>query len=252
MAAIRGMHVRMRNIAMRDYRERVTTGLTHGQTYTGQNYPYVPLCFAVDTSDFLFLMPNMFLSSFVSNEGQRSRSKSRGQNLGLNRKVIPQGIHTNMCNMKVPSLSVEKIRPRLSFHRSREVSILYAKRKWSCGAETVKSYVQILPLTFWPKVNRGPPQVKVNIYVKYHHCMSNGRGVIVQKTLFHRRTDRWEDSHGESSIPPQLRWRGYTNLFSIWRYRWKMTPLPGSQNFMGKPLFSRPLVQNLMFKFEPC
>ena len=33
-------------------------------------------------------------------------------------------------------------------------------------------------------------RVKVNIYVKYHHCLSNGRGIIVQKPLFHRRTDR--------------------------------------------------------------
>ena len=107
-----------------------------------------------------------------------------------------------------------------------EVSILYAKSKWSCDAETVKKFkVQIWPLTFWPKINRGPPQVKVNIYVKYHHCMSNGRGVIVQKPLFHRRTDRWTDSYGEPSIPPQLRWRGYPNLFSMWRNRWKMTPL---------------------------
>ena len=27
---------------------------------------------------------------------------------------------------------------------------------------------------------------------------------------------------------------------------------PGSQNFMGGVTFSRPVVQNLMLKFEPC
>ena len=32
-------------------------------------------------------------------------------------------------------------------------------------------------------------------------------------------TDRQTDSHGETSIPPQLRWRGYTNLFSMWKNR---------------------------------
>ena len=35
---------RLRNIAMRDYQESVTTGQTHGQSD-----PYVPLCFAGDT-----------------------------------------------------------------------------------------------------------------------------------------------------------------------------------------------------------
>ena len=92
-----------------------------------------------------------------------------------------------------------------------------------------KFKVQISPLTVEPKINRGPPRVKVNIYVKYHHCMSNGRGVFVQKPLFHGltdgQTDRQTDSYGETSIPPQLSWRGYTNLFSMWRNRWKMTPL---------------------------
>ena len=46
---------RLRNIAMRDYQESVTTGQTHrhrrtdGQTDTGQSDPYVLLCFASDT-----------------------------------------------------------------------------------------------------------------------------------------------------------------------------------------------------------
>ena len=38
-------------------------------------------------------------------------------------------------------------------------------------------------------------------------------------------TDGQADSHGETSIPTPLRCRGYTNLFSMWRNRWKMTPL---------------------------
>ena len=48
---------RLRNIAMRDYQESVTTGQTgtrtdrwtDRQTDTGQSDPYVPLCFAGDT-----------------------------------------------------------------------------------------------------------------------------------------------------------------------------------------------------------
>ena len=44
---------RLRNIALRDYQESVTTGQTHrqtdGQTDAGQNDPYVPLCFAGNT-----------------------------------------------------------------------------------------------------------------------------------------------------------------------------------------------------------
>ena len=36
---------RLRNIAMRDYQESVTTG----QTDAGQSDPYVPLCFSGDT-----------------------------------------------------------------------------------------------------------------------------------------------------------------------------------------------------------
>ena len=51
----------LRNIAMRDYQESVTTGQTHTrtdrqtggrtdrQTDAGQSDPYVPLCFAGDT-----------------------------------------------------------------------------------------------------------------------------------------------------------------------------------------------------------
>ena len=39
----------LRNIAMRDYKESVTTGHTHGQTDAGQSDPYVPICFAGDT-----------------------------------------------------------------------------------------------------------------------------------------------------------------------------------------------------------
>ena len=50
---------RLRNIAMRDYQESVTTGQTHGQTNrqtdgqtdAGQSDPYVPLCFAGDTKN---------------------------------------------------------------------------------------------------------------------------------------------------------------------------------------------------------
>ena len=45
---------RLRNIAMHDYQESVTTGQTDGQTDAGQSYPYVPLCFAGDTKILCF------------------------------------------------------------------------------------------------------------------------------------------------------------------------------------------------------
>ena len=54
VAAFWGMHVSLWNIAMRDYQESVTTGQTHrrtvGQTDAIQSDPYVPLCFAGDTT----------------------------------------------------------------------------------------------------------------------------------------------------------------------------------------------------------
>ena len=40
---------RLRNIAVCDYQESVTTGQTDGQTDAGQSDPYVPLYFAGDT-----------------------------------------------------------------------------------------------------------------------------------------------------------------------------------------------------------
>ena len=46
---------RLRNIAMRDYQESMTTGQTvrrtDTQTDAGQSDPYVPLCFAGDTTN---------------------------------------------------------------------------------------------------------------------------------------------------------------------------------------------------------
>ena len=40
---------RLRNKAIRDNQESVTTGQTHTHTDAGQSDPYVPLCFADDT-----------------------------------------------------------------------------------------------------------------------------------------------------------------------------------------------------------
>ena len=131
-----------------------------------------------------------------------------------------------------------------------EVSLLFAKSKWSCGAEMVKKFkVKIWPLTFWPKINRGPSRVKVNIYVKYHHCMPNGRGVIVQKPLFHRRTDmdRQTDSYGKSSIPPQLRVQTYFQCGEIVE-KWP----PWKSKFHGGSHFFTICGSKLMLKFEPC
>ena len=95
--------------------------------------------------------------------------------------------------------------------------------------------------------------------------MSKGRDVIVQKPLFHRQTGGQTDNHVETSNqppPPHTHTHtnthttslaGYKNLFSMWRNRWKMTPPPlWCQNFMVGVTFSRPFVQNLMLKFDPC
>ena len=76
--------------------------------------------------------------------------------------------------------------------------------------------------------------------------MSNGRGVIEQKPLF---TDGQTD--GQTDRHPQLRWRGVYKLIFNVEKSLKNDP-PGSQNFMGGVTFSRPVVQNLMLKFEPC
>ena len=46
--------------------------------------------------------------------------------------------------------------------------------------------------------------------------------LLYRSHFFTDRQTEWQ--RDETSIPPQLRWRGYTNLFSMWRNRWKMTP----------------------------
>ena len=65
-------------------------------------------------------------------------------------------------------------------------------------------------------------------------------------TLYYWQTD----SHGETSTPSQLRWRGYTNLFSMCRNRWKITPW--MSKFHDGVTFSRPLVHILELKFNTC
>ena len=49
------------------------------------------------------------------NVGQRSRSRSQGQNFGTDGKVLSQGIH--MWNMKALSLTVQKLWSRLKFSK---------------------------------------------------------------------------------------------------------------------------------------
>ena len=101
------------------------------------------------------------------------------------------------------------------------------KGKWSCVGETVERF-KVQNLTFdlliqnqqRSSVGQGQHICEISsLYVKW-------KGSYGTWTTFHRRTDRWtdRDSHGETSIPSQLRWRGYINLFSMWRNRWKMTP----------------------------
>ena len=64
----------MRNIAMRDYHESVTTGQTDthtqtdGQTDAGQSDPYVPLCFAGDTKN--IVLPFMQVSPNIHKRGR--------------------------------------------------------------------------------------------------------------------------------------------------------------------------------------
>ena len=50
---------RLRNIAMRDYQESVTTGQTHTQTDAEQSDPYVPLCLAGDTKTVTVKLPSI-------------------------------------------------------------------------------------------------------------------------------------------------------------------------------------------------
>ena len=54
----------LRNIAMRDYQESVTTGQMDGQTDARQSDPYVPLCFAGDTKIIQLETFNSFAANF--------------------------------------------------------------------------------------------------------------------------------------------------------------------------------------------
>ena len=83
--------------------------------------------------------------------------------------------------------------------------------------------------------------------------MPNGRRVIVQKPLFHRQTDRQTDRQTAIVKPVYLENFVYGGIQTYFQYgniveKWP----PGGQNFMGGVTFSRPVVQYLMLKFEPC
>ena len=107
-------------------------------------------------------------------------------------------------------------------------------------------------LTFDP-LTQNQFHVKVNIYVKYHHCMSCRIGVMVQKQLLHRRIDRQTDRQ-----PAMVKLvyvhnfigGGIQTYFKYWKIVEKLPP--GGQNCMGGVTFSRRLVQNLMLKYDPC
>ena len=129
--------------------------------------------------------------------------------------------------MKVPSLFVEKLKVFTGQGQHIcEVLLMYVKRKWSCGAETAKSLKSKFYL--WPF---GPKSIEVFRRSRSTYMWSIIITCQMKEELLYRKhffTDRQmgrqTGSHGETSIPPQLSWRGYTNLFSIWRNRWKMTP----------------------------
>ena len=66
-----------------------------------------------------------------------------------------------------------------------EVSLLYAKNKWIYHImEKIQSVETKYDLVLWsfdPKINRGPSQVEVNTFVKYHYYMPKVNGAVVRK-----------------------------------------------------------------------
>ena len=154
----------------------------------------------------------------------------KATNLSLKGEIRPRQDMTLTFDLLTPK-SIEVHLGSWSIH-------VYANRKWSFHAGTMKSSKSKYDLDLWsfdPKINRGPPRVMVNIlsifsicqkemglscwngkkfkvkiwpwplglkiyrgppqvivnsYVRYHHCKSKGKGVIMQKSLFHRQMIR--------------------------------------------------------------
>ena len=81
---------------------------------------YIEQCTCVITrsgSVLTGLIPPAATNSSFYISRSKSRSRPPGQNIGINRKVLSQGI--NMCNIKALSLLVQKLWSRLSFFKSR-------------------------------------------------------------------------------------------------------------------------------------
>ena len=58
------------------------------------------------------------------------------------------------------------------------------KNKWIYHVETiqsVKTKYDLVLRSFDPKINRGPSQVEVNTFVKYHYCKPKVNGAVVRK-----------------------------------------------------------------------
>ena len=171
------------------------------------------------------------------------RSRPLGQNIGINRKVLSQGI--DMCNIKAISLLVQKLWSRFSFSKVGQKSRSRSRGKKICfhqkGLATRNIRVKYeSPVFFGSKV-----VAKVKFFfqksvksqgkgheVKYfgidrkvfsqeiHLCNIKALSPLVKK-LWSRlsllstdrgRTDRQTDRQGDSYIPPKLRLRGYNNF----------------------------------------
>ena len=70
------------------------------------------------------------------------------------------------------------------------------------------------PLTFWPKNNRGLPQLIVVIWLKYERKRVRGTWDIVRKPFVYRQTDRQTDGQTDR----QQGWNQYTPLTSLRGY----------------------------------
>ena len=108
---------RLRNIAMRDYQESVTTGQTDrqtdrqtdGQTDAGQSDPYVPLCFAGDTKRWRpFISRHVSLNILINKSDpwgswkERPPSNCKQERVGMNTSVGENFSFFNSCCLHKP------------------------------------------------------------------------------------------------------------------------------------------------------
>ena len=134
---------------------------------------------------------------------------------------------------------------------------MYAKNKWSCGAETVKKFkVQIWPLIFWPRSTEVLLRSRSTYMWSIIIVCKMEEELLYRNPLFtDGQTDGQTDRQTVMVKPVYLHifvGRGIQTYFECGEIVEKWPPPPGSQNFMGGVTFSRPVVQNLTLQFEPC